>query len=134
MANRRSGRIRSTSSTSRPGPAPTAPWPEYWASAPHPSPRTSWPWTSRAASLAEQGVLAEVVEVKQVSELAEFGEAKLKGKIVFFNRPFDAKLINTFTAYGEGSFDLVLMARAVDEILRGVPSATVPSSQIREAS
>lgn len=45
------------------------------------------------------GVEGEVIEVKQLSELDELGE-KLKGKIVFFNRAFDEKLVNTFSAYG----------------------------------
>lgn len=46
------------------------------------------------------GVLASVVEVKQLSSLAQMGEKNIKGKIVFFNRPFDPKQINTFSAYG----------------------------------
>lgn len=46
-----------------------------------------------------QGVKAEVVEVQSIEELPSLGEAKLKGKIVFFNRPMDAKEINTFAAY-----------------------------------
>jgi carboxypeptidase Q len=46
------------------------------------------------------GVLASVIEVKKISELAELGEKKVKGNIIFFNRPMDAKLIQTFSAYG----------------------------------
>ena len=45
------------------------------------------------------GITAEVVEVKSIKEAEELGE-KLRGKIVFFNRPFDDTLINTFRAYG----------------------------------
>ncbi len=45
------------------------------------------------------GVLAEVIEVKSLEEANALGE-KMKGKIVFFNRPFDNTLINTFSAYG----------------------------------
>ncbi|MDB4037156.1 M20/M25/M40 family metallo-hydrolase [Polaribacter sp.] len=45
------------------------------------------------------GVLAEVIEVKSLEEAQALGE-KMKGKIVFFNRPFDNTLINTFSAYG----------------------------------
>lgn len=44
------------------------------------------------------GISAEVIEVKQLSELDALGN-KVKGKIVFFSRPFDEKLINTFAAY-----------------------------------
>ncbi|MCG1035831.1 M20/M25/M40 family metallo-hydrolase [Polaribacter sargassicola] len=45
------------------------------------------------------GVLAEVIEVKSLEEATALGD-KMKGKIVFFNRPFDNTLINTFKAYG----------------------------------
>jgi hypothetical protein len=50
------------------------------------------------------GVLANVVEVKNFDELKQLGEKNLKGKIVFFNRPMDATKISTFAAYG-GSVD-----------------------------
>ncbi len=46
------------------------------------------------------GVLGKVVEVKSFEELASMGEAKVKGNIVFFNRPMDPTLIDTFAAYG----------------------------------
>lgn len=45
------------------------------------------------------GITAEVIEVKSIAEAEALGE-KLRGKIVFFNRPFDDTLINTFSAYG----------------------------------
>jgi hypothetical protein len=47
----------------------------------------------------DTGILAEVIEVKSLEEATILGE-KMKGKIVFFNRPFDDTLINTFSAYG----------------------------------
>lgn len=47
----------------------------------------------------KNGVTAEVIEVQSLKEAEELGE-KLRGKIVFFNRPFDNSLINTFKAYG----------------------------------
>ena len=53
-----------------------------------------------AVGTGPAGILAEVIEVKQLKELAELGEKNIKGKIVFFNRPMDPKLINTFAAYG----------------------------------
>ncbi|MEQ8713918.1 MAG: peptidase M28 family protein, partial [Cyclobacteriaceae bacterium] len=46
------------------------------------------------------GVVGQVVEVQNFDELAELGEAGVKGKIVFFNRPLDPTKINTFEAYG----------------------------------
>jgi len=47
-----------------------------------------------------EGITAEIIEVQNFDELAELGEEKVKGKIVFFNRPMNPKLINTFAAYG----------------------------------
>jgi Zn-dependent M28 family amino/carboxypeptidase len=45
------------------------------------------------------GITAEVVEVHSFEELRTLGSAA-QGKIVFFNRPFDPALVNTFQAYG----------------------------------
>ncbi|MBJ7879372.1 M20/M25/M40 family metallo-hydrolase [Gelidibacter salicanalis] len=46
------------------------------------------------------GVRAQLVEVKGIEELKALGKDKVKGKIVFFNRPMQAHLIDTFEAYG----------------------------------
>ncbi|WP_053992180.1 M20/M25/M40 family metallo-hydrolase [Mangrovimonas sp. TPBH4] len=46
------------------------------------------------------GLKAEVVEVKSIDELKVLGSENIKGKIVFFNRPMQADLVNTFEAYG----------------------------------
>jgi len=43
---------------------------------------------------------AEVVEVKSWEELDRLGAEKLRGKIVFYNRPMDPTKIRTFEAYG----------------------------------
>ncbi|MEO2071376.1 MAG: M20/M25/M40 family metallo-hydrolase [Zunongwangia sp.] len=48
----------------------------------------------------EGGTKAEVIEVKGIEELSAIGENKIKGKIVFFNRPMNATNIHTFKAYG----------------------------------
>lgn len=45
------------------------------------------------------GISAEVIEVKSLEEATALG-ARAKGKIVFFNRPMDPTLANTFSAYG----------------------------------
>jgi carboxypeptidase Q len=45
------------------------------------------------------GISAGVVEVKNFDELKQLGSKGVQGKIVFFNRPMDATLINTFKAY-----------------------------------
>jgi hypothetical protein len=46
------------------------------------------------------GVSGEVIEVFGLDELDSLGIDKVKGKIVFFNRPMDNSQIRTFTAYG----------------------------------
>ena len=45
------------------------------------------------------GITAEVLEVRSFEELARAGDTA-RGKIIFFNRPMDASLVNTFEAYG----------------------------------
>ena len=45
------------------------------------------------------GIRAEVVEVQDFEELKTLVEEKVKGKIVFYNRPMQADLVNTFSAY-----------------------------------
>ena len=45
------------------------------------------------------GIRAEVIEVKSFEELKSLGEQKVEGKIVFYNRPMQADLVNTFSAY-----------------------------------
>lgn len=46
------------------------------------------------------GITAQVIEVYDFDELKKLGEEKIKGKIVFYNHPFDQTFINTFGAYG----------------------------------
>ncbi len=45
------------------------------------------------------GLKANVVEVNGVKELQTLGRKEIEGKIVFYNRPMDAGLINTFESY-----------------------------------
>lgn len=47
-----------------------------------------------------KGITAQVIEVQNFEELKALGEANVKGKIVFYNRPFDPKYFDTFEAYG----------------------------------
>ncbi|MCF8254296.1 MAG: M20/M25/M40 family metallo-hydrolase [Bacteroidia bacterium] len=44
-------------------------------------------------------ISGNVVEVKDFNQLKNLGEAIIKGKIVFFNRPMDPLFIETFDAY-----------------------------------
>jgi len=54
------------------------------------------------------GVTAPVIEVQSIQECAKLGD-QAKGKIIFFNRPFDNAQIDTFAQYG----------RAVDQRIEG---------------
>lgn len=47
----------------------------------------------------KNGLTASVIEVKSIDELKGLGE-KIRGKIVFFNRPMNPEHIETFHAYG----------------------------------
>ncbi|MEW6510279.1 MAG: M20/M25/M40 family metallo-hydrolase [Bacteroidota bacterium] len=58
------------------------------------------------------GITAEVVEVRSFDELKQLGTST-RGKIIFFNRPMDPTLLNTFEAYG----------RAVNQRSRGAVEA-----------
>lgn len=49
---------------------------------------------------APKGLEAQVVEVTSWEALEQYGEAGLKGKIVFYNRPMDPTRLRTFDAYG----------------------------------
>lgn len=64
--------------------------------------KTNIPICALGGSIAtsKNGLSAQVVEVKSIQELEKLGTEKLKGKIVFFNRPMNAEDIETFTAYG----------------------------------
>jgi carboxypeptidase Q len=46
------------------------------------------------------GIVSKVIEVHDFEELKVLGKKNIEGKIVFFNRPADNKLINSFAGYG----------------------------------
>ncbi len=54
-----------------------------------------------SAATPANGLVAEVVEVHSLEELAGLGRAKIAGKIVFFNRPMNPAYFRTGKAYGE---------------------------------
>lgn len=47
-----------------------------------------------------EGIVSKVIEIHNFEELKSLGRKRIEGKIVFFNRPVDNKLINTFSGYG----------------------------------
>lgn len=52
-------------------------------------------------SVGTKGLMeGEVIMVNSIEEMNALGKENVKGKIVFFNRAFDQKLIQTFEAYG----------------------------------
>jgi len=48
---------------------------------------------------AGKTIIAKVIEVKGLQELSKLPIDSIKGKIVFYNRPMDPRLIDTFDAY-----------------------------------
>jgi hypothetical protein len=64
--------------------------------------KTFFPICALGMSVAtpNNGVSAPILEVKSLDELKLLGEEKIKGKIIFFNRPMNPEFIETFHAYG----------------------------------
>jgi carboxypeptidase Q len=60
------------------------------------------------------GISAGVLEVQSINELKNLDKSKIEGKIVFFNRPVDNTLVNTFSGYGN----------AVDQRISGASEAS----------
>jgi hypothetical protein len=48
----------------------------------------------------KKGITGEVIEVQSLDDVEKLGKDKVKGKIIFFNRPMDPTQIRTFSAYG----------------------------------
>lgn len=63
--------------------------------------KTNIPVCALGSSIAtsKNGLTAEVIEVKGIKELEGLGE-KIRGKIVFYNRPMNPENIETFASYG----------------------------------
>ncbi len=78
----------------------------------------------------KNGLEAEIVEITQFAELAKLGKEKIKGKIVFYNRPFDQRFIVTGEAYGNAVMQRVIGAKeaakfgAIGVIIRSMSSNT----------
>lgn len=52
-------------------------------------------------SVGTHGLIeGEVLQVESIEELEAMQPSQVEGKIIFFNRPFDQKMIQTFKAYG----------------------------------
>lgn len=56
--------------------------------------------TALGRSAGTKGLDAQVIEVQSLAEAQALGE-KARGKIIFYNRPMDPNLADTFAAYGQ---------------------------------
>lgn len=78
----------------------------------------------------KSGILAEIIEIKHFEELAQLGKDKIRGKIVFYNRPFNQTFINMTEAYGDAVPQRVFGALeaakfgAIGVIIRSMSSTT----------
>jgi hypothetical protein len=61
----------------------------------------------------KEGITGKVVEVKTFEDLEKLGNEYVSGRIIFFNRPMDPALYNTFHSYG----------KAADQRTRGASEA-----------
>jgi hypothetical protein len=77
----------------------------------------------------ERGLTAPVVEVQSLDELGRLGSG-LKGRIVFFNRPMDRRLADSFAAYGGAADQRVNGASAAAR--HGAVAVLVRSLTFRE--
>lgn len=78
----------------------------------------------------KSGIKANVVEVMSLKEVEELGEEGVKGKIVFYNRPMDPKLINTFESYGKAADQRFAGARVAAKY--GAVGAIIRSMTLRQ--
>ena len=76
------------------------------------------------------GITANLIEVRSLKELDALGESGIKGKIVFFNGPFDQRFIETGAGYGAAGVQrfagpsAAAKYGAVGAIVRSISSAT----------
>jgi carboxypeptidase Q len=56
-----------------------------------------------SAGTGNEGITGKVIEVHSFEDLEKLGIENVKGKIVFFNRPMDPALFNTFSSYGQAA-------------------------------
>ncbi len=76
------------------------------------------------------GIKANVVEVKNFEELEALGKENIEGKIVFFNRPMQADVISTMTAYGGANNQRTAGAREASKY--GAVGVIVRSMNLRQ--
>jgi len=92
--------------------------------------KTNVPICALGASVAtpKAGITTEIVEVKGIEELRGLGD-KVKGKIVFFNRPMNPENVGTFDAYSEAGDQRRIGAKEAAQL--GAVGAIVRSLNLR---
>lgn len=76
------------------------------------------------------GIKSGIVEVKSFEELAALGKSMVEGKIVFFNKPMNPTMVNTFNAYSDAAFQRSTGAAeaakygAIGVVVRSLTTAT----------
>lgn len=63
---------------------------------------------------SSKGIRAKVIEIDDINDLKSIDRHLIEGRIVFFNKPADSRLINTFSAY----------SGAVDQRISGASEAS----------
>jgi hypothetical protein len=53
-----------------------------------------------SVATSKSGLTAEIIEVQGIADLKKLGAEKVKGKIVFYNRPMEPQNVETFVSYG----------------------------------
>lgn len=53
-----------------------------------------------SVATSSKGITAQIIEVQNFEELKSLGEKIVKGKIIFYNRPFDPRPVEPFISYG----------------------------------
>lgn len=77
----------------------------------------------------DTGINAEVIEVHSIEQVKEMAREDVEGKILFYNRPMDSLLINTFQAYGGAVDQRVIGASTAAE--KGAVAVIVRSMTTR---
>ncbi|MGQ7944527.1 M28 family peptidase [Flavobacterium sp. WC2509] len=77
----------------------------------------------------KKGIIAEVIEVHSLNELKDLGIEKIKGKIVFYNRPMDPEKLDTFEAYFQAGDQR--RAGAIEAVKYGAVGTIVRSLNLR---
>ena len=92
--------------------------------------KTNVPICALGGSVAtpKAGITAEIIEVKGIEELRGLGD-KVKGKIVFFNRPMNPENVGTFDAYSEAGDQRMLGAKEAAKL--GAVGTIVRSLNLR---